>query len=181
MKDARLYNVPLQLVISFSSCRRRCRRRFLTLVRPPFFRSTSLALLWLVLGFSGGCGRSGDLPTAKAGGVVTIDDQSLANAHVIFTPEKGRAAMGQTGADGRFTLTTYRSGDGAIVGHHHVTVVAREPSDGQTNTPGAPGIERPGRSLIPEKYGSTATSGLEFDVVEGRENSFQIQITSAHP
>jgi hypothetical protein len=141
----------------------------------------ALALLSLVLLFGSGCRRGGDLPTVGAGGVVAIDNKPLANAHVTFTPNQGRAATAQTASDGSFSLGTYRSGDGAIPGHHHVTVVAREAGDGQMNRPGAPGIERPGRSLIPEKYGSTATSGVEFDVVEGKENSFQIQLTSANP
>jgi hypothetical protein len=138
----------------------------------------SIALLWLVMGLSSGCGRGGDLPTAKSGGVVTIDNKPLANAHVIFTPDTGRAAIGQTAGDGSFTLSTYGSGDGAIVGHHHVTVVAREAGDGQYDRPGAPGIERPGRSLIPEKYANTGTSGLAFDVSAERDNTFQIQLSS---
>jgi hypothetical protein len=137
-----------------------------------------LALLWLVLFIGAGCGRSGELPTVKAGGVVKVDDQPLANANVIFTPATGRAATGQTAADGTFTLSTYRPGDGAIIGHHHVTVIARETGDGQTDRPGAPGIELPGKSLIPEKYGNTGTSGLEFDVTESGENTFQILLTS---
>jgi len=136
------------------------------------------ASLWLVPGLTAGCGRGGDLPTAKAGGVVTIDNKPLANAHVIFTPDNGRAAIGQTAGDGSFTLTTYRSGDGAIVGHHRVTVVAREAGDGQLDRPGAPGIERPGRSLIPETYANTGTSGLAFDVSGERDNTFQIQLSS---
>ena len=138
----------------------------------------SLVALWFVVGLSTGCGGGGEIPTAKAGGVVTVDNQPLANAHVVFTPEKGRAATGQTASDGSFTLSTYGSGDGAIVGSHHVTVVAREPGDGQYDRPGAPGIERPGRSLISEKYGNTATSGLAFDVAADGDNTYQIQLTS---
>jgi hypothetical protein len=139
----------------------------------------SFALLWLVVAFGSGCGHGGDFPTAKVRGVVTVDNQPLANAHLVFTPDSGRAATGQTASDGSFTLTTYAPGDGAIVGHHHVVVVAREAGDGQFDRPGAPGIERPGRSLIPEKYGNTGTSGLAFDVAAGGDNTFQIQLTSA--
>jgi hypothetical protein len=145
-----------------------------------FTKTLSVALIWYFVGFGSGCGRRGELPTVKAGGIVTIDDQPLANAHVIFTPDTGRAATSQTAADGSFALGTYQPGDGAIVGHHHVTVVAREPGDGQTNRPGAPGIELPGRSLIPEKYSNTGTSGLAFDVTEDGKNSFQVKLSSAN-
>jgi hypothetical protein len=141
----------------------------------------TLALLFVLLAFGSGCGGGGDLPTVKAGGVVTIDNKPLANAHVIFTPNQGRAATAQTASDGTFSLGTYQSGDGAIVGHHHVSVAAREAGDGQLNRPGAPGMERPGRSLIPEKYASTATSGLEFDVSKDGKNTFEIQLSTNTP
>ena len=36
--------------------------------------------------------------------------------------QRGRVALGLTDNDGRFTLTTYKDGDGAIVGRHTVTV-----------------------------------------------------------
>jgi hypothetical protein len=123
-----------------------------------------------------GCDKKDQLPTAPARGTVTIDGQPLGNAQVIFTPEKGRTATAQTSADGSFVLSTYDESDGAVVGHHQATVSAREP--GQENAPGAPGITRPGRSLIPDFYSNTATSGLSFDVVDGQENIFGIRLVS---
>ena len=128
------------------------------------------SLLWTV-----GCGLD-RLSTVPAKGTVTLDGKPLADANITFTPDRGRSATGKSSADGTFVLSTYDQGDGAIVGHHLVTVTAREV--GAADTPGAPGITRPGRSLIPERYGNTATSGLSFEVTDGPENVFEIQLTS---
>jgi hypothetical protein len=107
---------------------------------------------------------------------VVVAGKALADATVVFTPIRGRSASGQTNKEGRFKLGTYLPGDGAIVGLHHVAVVAREP--GKKNLPGVPLGEVPGRSWIPEKYGNTATSGLKFEVLPDAENNFLITLES---
>jgi len=59
---------------------------------------------------------------------VTIDDQPLGGGRVVFAPisrdgvHAGKVAFGDIQSDGTFTLTTYRPGDGAIVGDHWVTL-----------------------------------------------------------
>jgi len=123
-----------------------------------------------------GCRRVEQLPVAPARGIVLLDNHPLPAANVVFIPERGRSATAQSNTDGTFVLTTYESGDGAIVGSHHVTVTAREP--GEANMPGAPGVKRAGRSLIPEHYGNTATSGLTFEIASTGENVFEIQLSS---
>jgi uncharacterized GH25 family protein len=78
-----------------------------------------------------GCGGSNEYETTPVSGVVTCQGKPVANATVNFTPvpdesraagQRGRVALGLTDKDGRFTLTTYQDGDGAIVGKHVVTV-----------------------------------------------------------
>ena len=60
---------------------------------------------------------------SKVSGVVTLDGKPLDGATVVFHPvEGGRPATGVTGADGRFSLTTYTSGDGAQIGEHKVVI-----------------------------------------------------------
>ena len=138
--------------------------------------SFSRSLFVTVIAVLAGCADGDRLPTAPARGTVWLDGRPLANAHVVFTPERGRSATGQTGADGTFVLTSYDSGDGVIVGHHRATVTAQE--IGEFDTPGAPGIHRPGKSLIPVRYNSTATSGLEFDVHADQRNVFELRLSS---
>lgn len=136
------------------------------------FSFTGLAALTIVAG----CGDNDRLPTSEVRGRVLIDDRPLAGAQVTFTPEKGRAATAKSESDGSYELGTYGNGDGAIVGHHRVTVVAREP--GVEDSPGAPMMVRPGRTLIPAAYSNPATSQLEFNVVTDKENVFDIRLSS---
>jgi hypothetical protein len=82
-----------------------------------------LILVCLVVGCSGGTKFS----TARAGGTVTCEGQPVAGAVVNFTPLAaasggGRGATGITDGQGRFVLTTYTTGDGAMVGKHRVSV-----------------------------------------------------------
>lgn len=78
-----------------------------------------------------GCSGSSN-PVATAGGTVTMDGKPLSDLVVTFTPVAaadakegpGKSATGNTGADGKFKLSTYKMGDGAIVGKHKVTVFA---------------------------------------------------------
>lgn len=86
-----------------------------------------LSVLVLVLG-TVGCGGGGEHGVAKAGGTVTLDGNPVPDLVVSFTPQStgsgnpGKSATGRTDAQGKFTLSTYDMGDGAVVGKHLVTV-----------------------------------------------------------
>lgn len=82
-------------------------------------------------------------------------------------------ASGVIQEDGTFKLSTFGEEDGAIVGPAHVTVSAtvKDPTV-QMEKHGA-GV----RWTIPEKFG-TEDSGLNCDVVAGKENVFFIDISS---
>ena len=124
-----------------------------------------------------GCGGSDRLPTAKVSGTVTLDGNPLPKGRISFVPQdgSGRPASGQIAGDGSFVLGTYEESDGAVLGRHKVSLVAREergalpPDDG-----GA-------KSLIPESYGNVATSGLAFDVTADGDNVFHIELSSQGP
>src|SRR5689334_3923065 len=85
-----------------------------------------LPLLGLAL--LSGCGQSALAPVH---GRVTCNGKPVPQAGVIFSPagqsesdrQPGKAAAGSTDADGRYVLTTYRPGDGALVGQHHVSII----------------------------------------------------------
>jgi hypothetical protein len=75
-----------------------------------------------------GC-HSSSLATVH--GRVTCHGKPVPEAGVIFSPmpkaegdrEAGKAASGSTDADGRFVLTTYKTGDGALIGKHRASVI----------------------------------------------------------
>jgi hypothetical protein len=94
---------------------------------PTRGRSASLTLLLAGLALLPGCGG----PTmGRVEGRVTCNGVPVANAVIIFSPvpasaddrEPGKAASASTDAQGKFVLTTYRAGDGALVGSHRVAV-----------------------------------------------------------
>lgn len=74
-----------------------------------------------------GCGSPHDL--APVAGQVTIDGQPYPGCKVIFSPVakadeqvSGRSAYARADSEGRFVLTTYNEGDGALVGMHRITL-----------------------------------------------------------
>ena len=76
----------------------------------------------------------------------------------------GNPASGELGPNGRFTLMTYKQNDGAVIGHHIVTI--------QVFPEGAlPGREfESGKYPIPERYQDPTTSDLVVEVKEGSNN-----------
>ena len=117
---------------------------------------------------------------APVSGVVTHQGVPLANAHVTFTPLEGaNPASGFTDASGRFTLQTYSNNDGALIGKHRVSIIARGPArplrPGEIGS-GMPGEMTPGEPVIPVKFFAPESSGLEREVTPGK-NEMTIDIS----
>lgn len=119
------------------------------------------SLLVLLVGAIG-CGSGGEFGVASAGGTVTLNDKPVPDLVVTFTPQAaagnanpGKSATGRTDAQGKFTLSTYSMGDGAIVGTHKVTV----------NLDG-PNPKPPGK--LPKDFALEVKSG---------KNDFEVKLT----
>ena len=78
-----------------------------------------------------GCGDDYKMELAPVSGTLTCNGKPVSNARITFNPQPkdttssgnpGRAATDITDEQGRFTLTTYDTGDGAIVGEHKVQI-----------------------------------------------------------
>jgi len=75
-----------------------------------------------------GC-SGGDFPTALVTGRVICEGKPVPHVMVFFEPTEVKV-KGQTGQagfaiaeeDGTFKLTTFKAGDGAVMGHHRVRV-----------------------------------------------------------
>jgi hypothetical protein len=71
---------------------------------------------------------------ARVSGRVTCRGKPVAEAVITFSPmpknegdrESGKAAAGSTDADGKYVLTTFRQGDGALIGNHRVSITLDE-------------------------------------------------------
>src|SRR5262249_52680611 len=124
-------------------------------VRPTRTAATALALLVALAG----CG-SGQMKTAVVKGKVTYKGAPVPNGTISFIPDSGPAATGEIQRDGTYTLTTYRSGDGAVLGKHTVVIVAMQDQGDrlpEARTPLPPPI-------VPDRYTSAATSELRAEV-----------------
>lgn len=73
-------------------------------------------------------------------GAVTYNGQPIEGVSVAFVPASGRPAAGITDASGHFTLSTFGTGDGAVLGSHKVAL-ADKVDDAQP-MPGEPGWEK---------------------------------------
>jgi len=110
-----------------------------------------------------GCGQ--DRPECvPAAGQVFIDGQPLTAGQIRVIPSGARAASAKIDQEGRFTLTTFESGDGCVPGTHAVEITALD-------TTGDRMVQ-----LVPEKYGRADTSGLTV-TVDGSTDSLRIDLT----
>ena len=153
------------------------------MVRLLASRRSILAILLLAM--LAGCGQKGPA-MGRVSGVVTYEGKPLAAANVMFLPvQGGRPATATTDDRGRFTLTTFTTNDGALVGEHHVTIVKLDAPASSTPvpqseplSPAVPGIPTSTAlpaSQIPERYGKSATSGLTATVLAGNnETTFNL-------
>jgi hypothetical protein len=91
----------------------------------------ALLIATAIAGALAGCRPPGSAPTVPAAGRLTYQGKPLANIDVVFTPTQGRRGSGTTDAQGRFQISTFARGDGAVPGRHRVTLWPAGPLSGQ--------------------------------------------------
>ena len=136
----------------------------------------------VMLGRGGG---GADRPTTfPVSGTVTMNGQPVADANLNFQRTDGtRGAVGVTDAQGRYELTTFTAGDGALPGEYRVAVTQFETpppgaavdEDDPNYDPDAPAFVP--ENLLPEQYANPETSGLTATVTEG-SNTVDFQLTN---
>lgn len=130
----------------------------------PLKAATTTCLIVLTAAIAG-CSKA-PYELAPAHGVVTLDGKPLPVGTVMFSPiaqsdknSAGAPAFGSIQSDGTFVLTTYRDGDGAVVGEHWVTI--NGPKDAATKLPFR-------RLKVPQKV----------RIVAGQDNHIPVSLTS---
>jgi hypothetical protein len=120
-----------------------------------------------------GCQRS-QFELAPTQGTVNIAGKPLKAGKVMFAPvtkgdrlNAGKPAMGAIKDGGQFTLTTYKDGDGAIVGQHWVTIYGPNELAGAT----------PLKSADGRKIECISVPGM-VEVVSGKQNQVDIELTA---
>ena len=115
-----------------------------------------------------GCTPEGP-EVVEIAGVATRGGKPVPNIELTFHPDSGRPSWGTTDEDGRFYLRYDRDQDGAVVGHHKVTVRGRQPQSAAEEFSGkitAP----PEIAAIREKFGNVDTTPLGFDIKESNDD-----------
>jgi hypothetical protein len=118
-----------------------------------------LFCLWLL-----GCG-DGRPTRVPVSGQVLIDGKPLTKGSIRFLSQHSRASGGVLDKDGRFVLSCYENGDGAVLGTHQVEVVANERVDATRM-----------RWYAPKKYVDSNLSGLQ-QAITGPTDSLVINLT----
>ena len=153
-----------------------------------------ILILSLCVCILGGCSAT-SVDVAQVSGVVTLDGEPVANARVMFYPVAGgpRSSNATTNEKGEFKASTFGVYDGALIGHHAVTVSKVDeaafpkidPNEGysgkayeQMMSPSALKKNAKPKMILPEKYSKKETSGIEVDVVKGEKNNFPLNLVS---
>jgi len=127
--------------------------------------------IWGILTAVFGCG-SRNPATVPVTGTVTFNGTPVEGANVSFFGQQGRPAAGVSDGQGRFRLMTFAPGDGALPGEYEVVVTKTEAPSEDPNRP-----YPPVRSLLPERYGNRASSGLRASVRPDEKNDFTFELT----
>lgn len=128
-----------------------------------------------------GCGPSRP-GVAPVRGQVRSAGAPVSCGTISFYPAGTRPATAEIGSDGRYTLTTFRLDDGAILGEHRVVIEAKRfagpqspvviPADASDYVKAELELEARSRSgpvtwIVPERYASPATTPLRATVKPG--------------
>lgn len=144
--------------------------------------SRMAALLLGILFLTTGCSEANkNPPTFNVTGKVTYKNKPVADATVVLVAESadGKGAVGNTDADGNYSVGTFGTGDGAVSGEYKVKVfkyemVAEPPNDGDDIMTeeeeeeiynGVEEVEE-GGNLLPSKYEDPYKSGFTVTVVD---------------
>lgn len=142
-----------------------------------------VASVCVMLSAAGCSGGDPNMPKlGKVYGKVMYKGKPAEGGHIVFTPSSdkggasGQSATGEIGPDGSFELTTFNTGDGAILGQHIATVTLTEkgyvmpkPKADSTIDYKLPKIESP------KKYATADKSPLRYTIVEGK-NEINIEL-----
>jgi hypothetical protein len=131
-----------------------------------------LAVMASACALLAGCGGGTSEPKAvPASGTANDNGKPIEKGTIHFVPEKGRSASGPI-ENGKFTLTTYEAGDGAVVGQHKVSLeVTQEYKDREGDTAT--------KSIIAKKYADHETSKIVVDVPPGGKTDIVVDVKDA--
>lgn len=124
-----------------------------------------------------GCGVK-TYPVAPVRGKLTHQGQPVSGGSLVFGPigtgkgEVGKPGIAQVGPDGSFEVTTYREGDGAVIGKH--TVSFSPPSMVVQETPAESHVEEDADAPA-QPYAGLVPHPMEVEIKRG-ENEITLEL-----
>ncbi len=108
--------------------------------------------------------------------------QPVPHAKVLFLPQKvanGQTCIGQTDAEGRFSkIVMAKTGaTGAVLGTYSVSITEGWPPNTPIPVDDLGQEKSPPRGKWPQKYRDSASSSLQAEVVAGKANHFEFDLT----
>jgi hypothetical protein len=88
-------------------------------------KQLSFYQLLVLVGFAISCGCNSRQKLVPISGQVTIDGKPLKQGNITIWVKDYRPASGVI-KEGRYQLTTFKDGDGCVVGEHEVTISSRK-------------------------------------------------------
>jgi hypothetical protein len=131
--------------------------------------------------FIAGCGESeeGAPVLHPVTGKLTVGGTAVGNVQVALMPTggTGRAAIGNTDAEGNFTIASPNAGAGAVAGEYKVVLTpsATGTMESQYAGGGDPSKAAAEESSIPKEYLSAETTTKTVEVKEG-ENQINLEL-----
>lgn len=122
-----------------------------------------------------GCAKPGRAPTAAAAGKLSAGGTPLSGVNVTFTPAGGRSATGTTDGEGKFSLSTFAPGDGAVPGKHRVTLSLKAADVPMPGTPEAAAYKPPALPFA-KKYAGLSTTDLEVEIPAGGNKAIALEV-----
>lgn len=123
-----------------------------------------------------GCSSNNQPECFAVRGQVKFNNKPVGDAMVTFHPQVEPAVpvprpTAICDAQGNFSLTTFRQNDGAPPGDYAITIELREERMVGEE------MVRDGKNVLPAKYASKETSGLNYRVVAGSNEVPTLELT----
>lgn len=133
--------------------------------------------LMLIGAAANGCSRAAQPACFAVRGQVVRDGKPLAEAMIVFHPLGDHSPgtpkpLAQCDEQGRFTLSTFHTNDGAPAGSYAITVELRAPRQVGEE------ITRDGPNGLPARFASPQITPLRYQVVEGDNEVPPLAITA---
>ncbi|MDA0661108.1 MAG: carboxypeptidase-like regulatory domain-containing protein [Planctomycetota bacterium] len=104
--------------------------------------------------------------------VTNASGQPLSGVSVVFNcAEAQKSANGSTDADGACSLSTFKPGDGVVLGKHSVSVFIPNSWEDKPDPK-----KKVATSAIPARYADPSTSGLEYTIAKDGPREVEIVI-----